>query len=126
MASGIYHGRLVTDGFGNLLADEGENAGEAVAFHEGSYVFIGPNDPSHNERHHKNAREVVATQHEASDAPGYAGTADEPTEGNEHHWKTLESDPHYSNTDPNNTKAKVLPDKVGITITGHTDAYKEN
>jgi hypothetical protein len=114
--SDIYRGRLVADGNGNLLADEGPREGEPVAYHDGSYIFIKPGELSHNERHHENFAGVVLTQTEDPDAPGYAGDEDDPTEGNEHHFAVQEDDPHYNGV-------RNDPDKVAARITGHTDAY---
>lgn len=115
--SDIYSGRLVCDGYGNLLADEGERAGEPVALHEGSYVFLQPGEPSHNARYEERALEIVATQDADENAPGYAGTESSPTEGNEHHFGVTEDDPHVSGP-------IFDPDKVAAKVTGHTDAYK--
>ncbi len=109
--SDIYVGRLVADGQGNLLADEGDRAGDPVAFHEGSYVFIQPDEPSHNERHETQVLEVI-------------GTTDENEEGQEHHAGPLEDDPHYDADAENNTKLRQLPDKVSAKLTGHTEAYR--
>src|SRR5215831_15779143 len=93
-AIGIYHGRLMADGQGNLLADEstlnpdtgeaeyGENHGKPVAYHEGSYVFLKKGEDSHNKRHEQNVAE-------------FAGTTDATNEGEEHHEGPLEDDPHY-------------------------------
>lgn len=120
---GTYSGRLVADGNGNLLADEGEHAGLPVAFHEGEYVFLEPGEKSHNARHHKNEVGVVITQHEDPEQPGYAGTKAKPTKGHEHHFGPAEDDPHYDENSPNNTKLIQLPDKQAATLSGHTEAY---
>lgn len=118
MATGTYHGRLVCDGYGNLLADEGEDAGLPVAAAEdGTYVFVQPGEPSHNERHEKNTVGMFSTQDEDPDQPGYAGTKKEPVEGAGHHWDPLDSDPHLHGL-------RFDPDRVAVTITGHTEAYK--
>lgn len=120
---GIYTGRLVTDGYGNLLADEGENKGMPVAYHDGSYVFIGPGEPSHNQRHEQEVKDVVGTQDADPDAPGYAGTPENPTEGNEHHWEVLPEDAHFTESNENKTKLIFDPDAVAEKITGHTESY---
>lgn len=109
-ASGIYSGRLLCDGYGNLLADEGPHAGEPVAFHEGSYVFIGSGEPSHNDRHHENFAVIDAT-------------TDENEAGQEHHAAVLPDDAHYSEGQENLTRLRFSPDKQAATETGHTDAY---
>jgi hypothetical protein len=109
--SDIYVGRLVCDGQGNLLADEGARAGDPVAEHEGSYVFINPDEPSHNERHEKKVLEVV-------------GTTDENEPGQEHHLGPVEDDPHYDPAADNNIRMRAHPDKVAAKVTGHTEAYR--
>ena len=158
--SGTYEGRLMCDGYGNLLADEsrrvgekeitltdddgealldanqqvisvkvpifkfGKDHGKPVAFHEGSYVFLNSGDDSHNERHHENFAEISGTQHDDETAPHYAGTADSPAEGREHHFGVLEDDPHYDAEAEGNTRLRFDADKVAATVTGHTSAYK--
>ncbi len=81
--SNVYEGRLVTDGNGNLLADEGDRAGEPIAYFpdEDNFQFIGWDEPSHNQRHHLQHAEIMMTQDADPDLPGYAGTADDPLEG---------------------------------------------
>lgn len=113
-ANGIYHGHLVCDGNGNLLADEGPHKGHPVAYHEGSFVFVQKGEPSHNERHHQNTLDMTPTQHLDSSMPGYAGTQEEPTEGNEHHWMVTDG------------TTSQTPDAVSETATGHTDAWKDD
>jgi hypothetical protein len=109
-ASGIYQGRLLADGYGNLLADEGPNAGEPVAYHDGSYVFISGDEPSHNDRHHENFAVVDAT-------------TDESNAGEDHHLAVQPDDPHYTEDEENLTRMRFSPDKQAATETGHTDAY---
>jgi hypothetical protein len=115
--SDIYSGRILADGFGNMLADEGDRAGEPIAYHDGSFVFIQPGEKSHNARHSTNTAEIVGTQTEDEDAPGYAGDPGNPTEGNEHHFGVDPDDPHADGL-------IFDPDKISARITGHTDAYK--
>lgn len=123
----FYNGRLVADGDGNLLADEGDLKGYPVAFHEGNYVFVGPGEPSHNERHHQNAVNVAGTVDESmTDDPSLVNvTADT----NQHHFNVLPDDPHYQEgaTDSfgrvTNVKVKTNPDAIAAKITGHTEAY---
>lgn len=130
--SDVYEGRLVADGNGNLLADEGERAGEPVAYDKeaDNFRFLKAGEPSHNDQHHENFVGMVVTQHLDPDQPGYAGTADEPTEGHEHHWGVLPDDPHYEEgaTDDRgnvtNTRARQLPDSVAKRISGHTHSHK--
>lgn len=146
-AKGTYEGRLMCDGYGNLLADEskfvgykeitvtddngdpildnggeptvvrvpqfrfGENHGQPVAEHEGSYVFLNPGDESHNDRHHQQFAEIVRTAD--ADAPE-----------SQHHSGTLPDDPHYDENADNLTRMRFSPDKVAATETGHTAAYK--
>jgi len=114
--SDIYEGRLVEDGYGNLLADEGDRKGEPVAYHEGSYIFIGADEPSHNERHHQQFAEPTPTQSEDPDFPGYAGEdADSATEGAEHHF-----DVPSEGDEP----LKQLPDEISRVSSGHTSQSK--
>lgn len=109
-ASGIYEGRLVADGYGNLLADEGAHAGEPVAFHDGSYVFIKAGEPSHNDRHHENFAVID-------------GTTDENEAGQEHHLVVQPDDAHYDGEAENSTRLRFDPDSTAAKITGHTAAY---
>lgn len=113
-----YVGRLACDGYGNLLADEGERAGEPVAYSDGSYVFLEPGDKSHNEQYHKNYVDIEGTNSET------AGSPENPTAGQEHHWGVLESDPHYSSSTDNNTKLRFDADKLAVRVSSHTEAYK--
>jgi hypothetical protein len=57
--SDIYEGEMYADGTGNLIAAEGDRAGDRVALHEGSYVFINDDEPSHNERYEQKVAEIV-------------------------------------------------------------------
>lgn len=146
-AKGTYSGRLMCDGYGNLLADEskfvgykeilleddegnaildnvgaptvvrvpqfkfGENHGDPVAYHEGSYVFLEPGDDSHNDRHHQQFVE-------------FESTTDENEAGQEHHLEIQPDDPHYDEGSDNKTRLHFDADKHAATMTGHTDAYK--
>ena len=107
-----YTGRLVTDGNGNLLADEGDRAGEPVAYDEGQFIFIEPGSPSHNERHHQQFVD-------------FEGTNEENAEDNPHHYEVQEDDPHFDADAENKTKLRQLPDKVAAKSSGHTEAYHE-
>lgn len=118
---GIYHGRLMADGQGNLLADEstldaatgdatyGENHGKPVAYHEGSYIFLKKGEDSHNKRH------------SAGETLEVAGTTDASNPGEEHHEVPASDDPHVD--DEGNVSLMFDPDSVAATVTGHTDAY---
>ena len=121
MAEGIYHGHLVCDGEGNLLADEGEHKGMPVAEHEGSYVFVQRGEPSHNQRHHQNLADVTGTQSVNPDAPGYVkeGDAD-----NQHHFGVLEDDPNFDADSASGVKLVTLPVAISEKATGHTEAYR--
>lgn len=124
MPNGIYHGTLWTDGEGNLLAGEGEFEGYPVAFHEGSYVFVQPGEPSHNERYHQQFVEFSGTVDESmTDDPGLVNAGGE--HGNMHHFEIQEDDPHYDPDAENKTRVKTLPEKTANTITGHTEAYRD-
>jgi hypothetical protein len=113
-----YEGRMVCDGYGNLLADEGERKGDPIAYNEDgdNFVFLAPNDPSHNEQHHKQFALVVGTQASDPDLPGYAGPdAEHATEGNEHHWEE-----NIDRSEP----IRFHPDSVAAKISGHTHQHK--
>jgi len=137
--SGIYHGRLATDGLGNLIADDPEQPetlGYPVAFHEGSYVFVSPGEPSHNERHHQNFADIDGTRDAesvkiAAEAVGVDPDSQQAQDminagagENMHHFETQPDDPHYDEDAPNKTNAKLDADALAAVITGHTDAYK--
>lgn len=109
-ASDIYEGRLVTDGDGNLLADEGDRAGDPVAYHDGSYIFLQEGEESHNDRHHATFVAVGRTID-----PSEAGQA--------HHAGVLEDDAHFDANEENRTKLKFLPNREAKTASGHTAAY---
>lgn len=114
-----YEGRLVCDGRGNLLADEGDRAGDPVAYDKDAdaFFFIKPGEPSHNERHHEQFAVVQGTQHVDPDLPGYAGPdEDHATEGNEHHW--------YNPNEDDDFNLKFHPDSVARVISGHTHQHK--
>lgn len=121
--NGFYRGRLACDGQGNLLADEGEYAGYPVAFHDGSYVFVQPGEPSHNDRHHKQFTEpITGTVDESmTDDPDLVN-ADSTT--NAHHFETQPDDPHYDEEASNKTRVKQNPDSLSRYMTGHTESWK--
>lgn len=102
----------------------GPNHGLPVAYHDGSYVFVQPGEQSHNERHHQNAVDMFGTQDTDPDAPGYAGTKEEPVAGAEHHFGVTEDDAHYDPDSPTGVKTKFDPDRIAATVTSHTEAYK--
>jgi len=136
--NGIYNGRMECDGNGNLLAGEGEHAGFPIAYHDGSFVFVQPGEPSHNDRHHQRFAQSQRPGGEFSDV--IDGTVDEsmiPVNGdrslintdettNAHHFGVLEDDPHYhegAQTEAGrvtNTKAGTITDAISARITGHT------
>lgn len=121
MSAGIYVGRLVADGEGNLLADEGDRQGDPVAFHEGSYVFLSPGDESHNARHSNGgALEVTPTQAVDPTFPGHAAEDDPDTA---HHFAIDPNDPHYKPGAPADTKIRNSPDKTARVESGHTETY---
>jgi hypothetical protein len=111
-------GRMVCDGNGNLLADEGEKKGHPIAYDEDTdtFVFIKPGEPSHNERYHKQFADMVGTQSVDPELPGYAGIdAEHATEGMEHHFEeNLEPMP----------RVKFHPDSVAHLTGGHTHQHK--
>lgn len=103
-----YVGRLVCDGEGNLLADEGEFAGLPV-YHDpesNAYLFVEEGGASHNDRHHTGFGVVQGTQ-----------------ESDPHHVFPTEDDPHHDATAPNFTRIRFNPDALAATVTGHTEAY---
>lgn len=127
----VYRGRLVTQGDGHLLADEGPAKGFPVAYDNGEFIFVNPGEPSHNERHEKNALNLTPTQDQDETAPGYAGTEYDPTEGNEHHWHTPTDNQNYEEGAVDllgrvtNARNRTHPDTIAPRVTGHTDAYTE-
>jgi hypothetical protein len=109
--STFYEGRLETDGYGNLLASEGDKAGFPVAFHEGNYVYLNPGEASHNDRNHKQFAGIVGTQSEDPDAPGYV---DENDEDNQHHFfNPVKGEP---------STLSFHPDAIAPRVTSHTAA----
>ena len=133
--NGIYNGRMEADGAGNLLASEGEYAGYPIAFHDGSYVYVQPGEPSHNERHHQQFASSTTVNGEVQ--TGITGTvdstmtddpeminSDEST--NAHHYGTLPGDASYEegytkdNGEVSNTRPKLNPDTIAPRVTGHT------
>jgi hypothetical protein len=132
LSDGVYEGRLVADGNGNLLADEGDRAGQPVAYDKDNdnFRFLKPGEPSHNDQHHENFVGVVVTQDQDPDQPGYAGSPDDPAEGHEHHFGVTEDDPHYEEdaTDADgrvtHTRLRTLPDSVSRMTGGHTSQHR--
>jgi hypothetical protein len=135
--NGIYNGRMQADGEGNLLASEGEYAGYPIAYHDGSYVYVQPGEPSHNARHHQQFASSTTINGEVT--TGITGTVDASMTDdtdlintddtiNPHHFATLEDDPHYEegymkdNGVISNTRPKNNPDTIAPRITGHTDS----
>ncbi len=119
--SDIYEGRLLTDGNGNLLADEGSRKGEPVAAHDGSYVFVLAGEPSHNERHHKKFATMEATVDDSmTDDPSLVNANEDE---NAHHFGPTKSDAHYDKNAPNKTRVRQEPDAVSAKGAGHTAAY---
>ena len=123
----IYHGLMWTDGNGNLLAYDmsedgmlGPNHGRSIAFHDGSYIFLNPGEPSHNDRHGVNVLEVVGTVDESMTDDETLVNADS-TE-NAHHFGIQEDDAHYDPDAPNGIRLTSLSEKEAETFTGHTDA----
>lgn len=110
-----YSGRLASDGSGNLVADEGPRAGEQVAYDEGQYIFVGPGEPTHFERHHQQYVETTGTVDDSmTDDPSLVNVDDEE---NQHHFGILEDDPHANGI-------KVDDDRIAAKVTGHTEAYR--
>lgn len=107
---GIYHGRLQCDGNGNLLDEDGM----PVAYHDGSFVHIGSNEPSHNDRHHKQFVEMAGTVDESMTDDSDLVNAD--SKNNPHHFEVQPDDPHFSGV-------RFLPDAMAPTVTSHTDAW---
>lgn len=118
----IYRGRLVADGNGHLLADEGENIGFPVAWEDGQYVFVGPGEPSHNERHEKRVLAVESTVDESMTDDKSLVNAEKGGK-NSHHFAVHPDDAHYDKDAPNKTRMRFDPDAVAARVTGHTDAY---
>lgn len=128
----IYHGLIWTDGNGNLLAYDatidpttgeeipGPNHGRSIAFHEGSYVFLNPGDPSHNDRHGTNVLEVTGTVDSSMTDDETLVNADETQ--NQHHFGVQEDDPHYDADAPNGVRLTSLSPRDAEMLTGHTDA----
>ena len=118
MATEEYEGRLVADGNGNLLADEGPRKGDPVIYDDDNdnFRFLEHGEPSHNEKYHKKFAEPIPTQDVDPDLPGYAGTADKPVKGSEHHFLPIDDRPEI----------RTLPDKVSAKASGHTHSHKLN
>ena len=58
-AAGVYSGQVAADGEGNLIAEEGDQAGEFIVWaedndsEEGHYEYVMKGEQSHNERYHQ-------------------------------------------------------------------------
>ncbi len=102
MPTEAYHGRLVCDGDGNLLADEGKKKGKPVAFdHEtGGYIYIADGALSHNERHAN------------GNVPQISGTG----------FKVEQHTGEYD--DDGMPIMETVPEEGDPTVTGHTEAYR--
>lgn len=123
MTTGLYHGRLECDGQGNLLAAEGEHKGYPVAFHEGSYVFVQPGEPSHNDRHHQQFVSFEGTVDQSMTDDETLVNSDHDT--NPHHFEVQEDDAHYDENSPNHTRLSFHPDAIAAQVTSHTEASHE-
>lgn len=147
MAKGTYEGRLMCDGYGNLLADESKFVGEKTVTlldDDGDPILDGSGQPTivrvPQFKFGKHHGEPVAF-HEGSYVFLNSGdeshndrhhqqfavidaTTDASEEGQEHHDGVLENDPHYDGAAENATRLKFDADKVAATATGHTAAYK--
>jgi len=113
------------------LVRYGKNHGRPVAHDTKSdkFVFIKPGEPSHNERHHKKDIHLQGTQVDDPDMPGYAGTKEKPTKGNEHHFGVLEDDDHYEKGAElggkvTNTRMRMSADKQAARESSHTHQHK--
>lgn len=105
-----YSGRLECDGEGNLLASGGDDHGKPVRYENGTFVFVQPGEPSHNEMHETNVVEMKSTAQAEADG-------DLDFDANPHHNEVQSDDAHYDGV-------KKDADAVAAKITGHTDAYK--
>lgn len=118
--SGVYRGRLVGDGLGNLLADEGTHKGAHVVYMTDAagarYEFVEPGGATHWQTHHNRVVEVEGT-----------------TELDPHHINPVPTDAHYAEDGgrknaagkPSYTRITSHPDKIAPIQTGHTDAYAD-
>ena len=106
---GIYHGRLETDGNGNLLATDDEK--KPVAYHDGSFIYLKAGEESHNTRHENQALEMTGTVDDTmTDDPSLVNAY----EGGEnaHHFDPPPAD-----------GAPIDPDAIAAKVTSHTDAW---
>lgn len=114
---GRYRGRLVCDGNGNLLADEGDWKGSPVAWShgDGNFQFVADGGESHNQMHHRAVKVMQGT-----------------TEESPHHHQAPPTDAHYAadggrvderTGQPTFVRVKWDPDEIAAKVTGHTDAY---
>lgn len=118
--SGVYRGRLVGDGEGNLLADSGPHKGAHVVYMTDApgarYEFVQPGGATHWQTHHNRVMEVEGT-----------------TELDPHHINPVPTDPHFAadggrkkaNGEPSYTRITSHPDKTAPFQSGHTDAYTD-
>jgi hypothetical protein len=130
--------RLATDGAGNLYIDEPghEDHAKLVKYHEGSFVVIGPDEPSHNDTHEQQVLVVDGTRDADSVNAAAEAAGQDPANfqwmvnagdgENMHHFETQSDDAHYDENSPNLTKMKTLPDALSATMTSHTDAWNSN
>lgn len=142
-STGIYHGRLMADGQGNLLADESKRVGDRqVQLYDenGDAVLVGGEPLTVSTpvfKYGKNHARPVAF-HEGSYVFLSGGdeshnerhhkqfvVVDATTDEDEHHEGVTQDDPHYDADTDNNTRLRFQPDTVSKTFTGHTDAYSE-
>lgn len=144
-AKGVYEGRLMCDGNGNLLADESKFVGwaEITAEEDGEAILDSNGEPTvvrvpkfkYGENHgmpvayHEgsyvflNAGDESHNDRHHERFVEFAGTTDAAAEGEEHHLQPTEDDPHYDADSENLTRLRFDPDKVAAKMTGHTAAY---
>lgn len=115
---GEYEGRLVCDGLGNLLADEGDWQGYGV-YHNletGVYEYVPAGGGSHNQIHHQRVASVKGT-----------------TDKDAHDERPTEDDAHYDADGGSwhpkrgwsHTLPVIDPDEIAATVTAHTAAYTQ-
>lgn len=114
-------GRLVMHE-GRLYIDDGDGGvGQEVAQdpESGEFVAVGPDEPSHNERHGKREIEVGS----GTSGPLFDGDGKQVTPGDPHHLEPLPDDAHYDPAAPGKTRLQFDPDGVAVTATSHTEAW---
>jgi hypothetical protein len=145
--NGIYHGRLMCDGQGNLLADESERISdrEMSVYDENGQPVLGPGGRDltvhlpifrYGDNHGRpvamhegsyvfiNAGDKSHNERYHQQFVEFAGTTDESNEGEAHHLAPSKDDPHFDPDTENNTRLRFSPDTVAMSETGHTDAYE--